>query len=206
MDQYFEALQRLFEQYGNLVIFPILFIEVVPFVGYLAPAITLLIFAGFLLGGSPQEFVTTTMVAYAAVLLADNMMYFLGRYSSGKWSALKSVNSRANTVLEVISQQPRWLMFFYQFPPYFRMFLPFGLGMAKYPLRTWWAISLTGTFLYVAAFIGLGFLAFRFFNSLDTAYTLGKGLTYFITAYAAIYFVILTYQYIKKRRAIKKQM
>lgn len=205
MDQYFETLRHLFEEYGILIVFPILFFENIPFLGYLAPAITLLIFVGFLLASSPSQLITTALVAYIAILIADSLMYALGYYSSGKWKVLKTVNSRANTVLEVISGQPQWLMFFYQFPPYFRMFLPFGLGMSRFPIHKWVLTTLVGSLLYVMTFISLGAVAYHLFNSIDAANSLGKGLTYFITTYAIIYLIILVRQYIVKRRQIETQ-
>lgn len=200
MEQYFELLQQFLQRYGVLIVFPILLLENFPLIGFVTPAITILIFVGFMLAATPSILLETAAVAYAAILLGDNIWFFIGRYSGGKWKALKTVNSRAKTVLEVLSEQSRWLMLLYQFPPYFRMFLPFGLGMSRFPFSTWVFINLIGSFLYVTTFVCTGYVAYSLFDSIEFANDIGRGITFVITTFSIIYLLVLVVRYIKKRQ------
>lgn len=198
MEQYFDLLQKLFSRYGTLIVFPLLILENFPFVGFFTPAITILVIAGFTLGGNTFLLLKVSVVAYLGIVVGDNIWFFIGRYSAKKWKFLESISSRSEEVMEVINDQGTLVKLLYQFPPYFRMFLPFGFGASKTTIREWLFINLIGSTLYVSLFMGIGFFSFKTVKGLSKANTIGQQVSNVIIVLSILYLIYLVRQYWKK--------
>ena len=199
MDSYFEWLHSALENYGVGLLFGLLLLENFPFIGFFTPAISALIIVGFVKHGDVQFLGIVWAFSVAALVVGDNLWYFLGRRTEGKWRVFSSLNSRANSVLEVIEEQHRLALTLYQFPPYFRMFMPFALGVKAYAFRKWIAINLIGSILYVSAFLGIGCFARATFGDIAKTGDIARFVSMAITVVAIAYLLELARRYIRKR-------
>jgi len=200
MSSYLVLLVELFQDYGLFLIFPLLFLENLPFIGFFTPAITVLFLAGYFLTSDIASLILVITVAYLAVVISDNLLFWIGHVSRGKWHWLRQVTEQSPDAEHVLTHQSLYVLLFYQFIPYFRMFLPYAFGIFLYNIRSWFTINLIGSFLYAATFVLLGALAKRTFRELGDAHIVTKILNVVIIMIAILYGAILVNRYIKRRK------
>lgn len=145
------------ETWREPLVATVLFLECLPIVGFLAPGQIVLTIAGFWSGGhsvwvSLRMFVTCLV----AIILADTLMFGIGRYCSHKFEFLRTWLGKNAVFSKALSAQPFGVLLFYQFPPYTRMFGPFLMGASQRPWRPWLGLCLTASFAFVATFFGVG--------------------------------------------------
>ncbi|MFW6210251.1 MAG: DedA family protein [Patescibacteria group bacterium] len=202
MLEYYELLQQLFLAYGLLIIFPLLLLENFPFIGFFTPALTVLFLAGFFLGTDVDAVAEVLVVAFLAVVIGDNLWYGLGRWSGGRWRWLRQVADRAPNVEYVLTRQHPFVLIFYQFVPYLRMFLPYALGVYRYTFWRWLGINLVGSLLYVGTFILLGVAGAQLFTRLSESLILTQYLNFVLLGGMALYTLYVLVLYRKGKRLL----
>ena len=158
MQEYLSLLQTSVEQLGIWFIIPFLVLENVPIVGLFAPGLTVLVLSGFFYELLTGSYVTLFLVCWLTIFLADTTWFGIGYWGQQKTRWLRSLAAKSPNVHELIHRQPWWALMNYQFIPYFRMFLPFALGMYRFSPVRWLMMCLVGSALYVAVFLGIGVL------------------------------------------------
>ena len=205
MLEYYDILQQLFLAYGLLIIFPLLLLENFPFIGFFTPALTTLFLAGFFLGTDTAAVLDVLLVAFAAVVIGDNLWFFLGYVSRGQWPWLRQVADRAPNVQFVLTRQHPAVLVFYQFVPYFRMFLPYALGVYHYAFWRWLPINLLGSLLYVSSFILLGVLGAYLFTEAASSLVLSQYLNYVLLGGMLLYTLYVGLLYRKGKRLLSAE-
>jgi len=200
MEEYINLLKGIFEEYGLLFIFPLLLLENFPFIGFITPAVTTLLLAGFLLVNNITSLLLVILVSYAGMVIGDNTWFFLGRLSNGKWKWLNKVTERTPEALDIIKNQSIYILFFYQFAPYFRMFLPYAFGISNYEKNKWFIINLIGSFLYVTVFITIGFISANILKDFGGVQLVGKQLNTVLITLSIVYGIYLIRKIIIARR------
>ncbi len=195
MNDSFQLLYDLFDTYGFLIVFPLMIMENIPFLGFAVPGIAVLIVLGFIYAANMPVFLLTMLLALLGVIISDTVMFMLGRTSLGKWKSLKNVNSRTHKILKIIRKQPTFMLLFYQFPPYFRMFLPFSLGVAKYSWHQWMIVNVLGSIVFVCTIGGVSYMISTYFRSVVSPEELSTYVSVVIGVYALLYFIRLIVQY-----------
>lgn len=199
MPEYLAFINTQIVQLGWVVIVPLLFLENIPIIGFIAPGITVLFLAGFLsssiIGGPILLFV----VCVLTLIVADTIWYTLGRASRGKWRSVSKIAKKSPNVEELLAKQPFTYLIFYQFIPYFRMFLPFALGMYLVSFRFWLTLVTLGSALFVAVFFGAGLVTAKFVDSMARAEEVTQTLNIVIVGFVAIYTLYLTIRYLRIR-------
>lgn len=202
MPEYLAFINTQIVQLGWVVIVPLLFLENIPIIGFIAPGITVLFLAGFLsssiIGGPILLFV----VCVLTIIVADTIWYILGRVSRGKWRSVSKIAKKSPNVEELLAKQPFTYLIFYQFIPYFRMFLPFALGMYLVSFRFWLTLVTLGSTLFVAIFFGVGLVTAKFVASMTRAEEVTQTLNIVIVGFVTIYtlYLIIRYLRIRKKR------
>ncbi len=191
MEDYIFQLKQVFETYGLWFIFPLLLLENFPFIGFFTPAMTVLLLAGFLLADNTIDLFLVIIISYSAMLVGDNLWFFFGRKSQGKWKWLNRVTKRSNKALDVIKQQRLGLLLFFQFAPYYRMFLPYAFGISNYPLKRWLFINLIGSCIFVLTFVLAGYFASQYISDFQGIQLLSKNMNTIIIIVVAIYTLFL---------------
>lgn len=146
------GITRLFEDHGLVIIFVILLLEPVPFLGLVIPGFAALVAAGFFLDGWPL--LAAIILCYGAVVIADSACFWLGRAVSVRWA--DRVGGRAAMLVD-FSSKPGRGGFFYPFLPCMRMIVPLSLGSFGMKWQLWLRLVLPAAGCYVGIGIGLGY-------------------------------------------------
>ena len=205
MEEYIGILREGLANWGGMFLFPLLLLENFPFLGFVTPATTLLIVVGFLFFEQQSYLLQMTLVCYLAVMSGDFTWFMLGRCGAASWSLMRRVRENSQVVLEELEEMPRWVMLVYQFPLYFRMFLPFALGMSRFDLARWIRICPIASLLYVSAFIGLGATVGRIYNDVDRLSSVGSLVSLVILLASALYLVRLSWRIFRRHQRIRRQ-
>ena len=203
MEQYLALLQNGIASAGVWFIVPFLFLENIPGIGLVAPGLTVLVLSGFFHESLVAQPVYLYLVAWITIVLADNLWFWLG-YAGGHKSAwLQKIAAASPNVDEILTKQPLWALLTYQFVPYFRMFLPFSLGLYKLDPKRWILISLAGSALYVSVFLSIGVIGVEIIKSVAGVDQITTYLNRILIVFALIYGFILIKRYKKLSEAVK---
>lgn len=200
MPEYFDLINQYIQLYGWYFILPFLFLENIPIIGLIAPGVTVLFLAGFfssLIGNVYLLFVACT----GTIILADSIWYALGKTSQGKWRLVRHIAERSPNVEKLLTEQPLLYLMFYQFIPYFRMFLPFALGMYRLPTAVWLTLVVIGTVAFVTVFFGVGVLTARAVSTVVETIAVTQALNGALVTMMIIYTVYLVIRYIRIKKA-----
>ncbi len=201
MESIFSSVKGFFDEWGYIAVALLLFGENIPFVGLFTPAITLMLFLGFSYFMDLNHLALLVLIAWCAMLVSDTIWYVLGRISGAKWPALAPLNRRVPNIIRRIRDMNVGFLFFYQFPPYFRMFFPFAMGVYGMPIARWAVLSITASFMYVFTFVAGGAVVGRFFSDTlgpeDAAFLATICMTTFLFVYPLIIYFGIRYD---KRR------
>lgn len=197
MEQYLALLQNGIATTGVWFIVPFLLLENVPIIGLVAPGLTILVLSGFF-----NELLVTHAwhlyaIAWLTIVVADNIWYTIGYFFGTKSAWLKKIAAQSPNVEELLTKQPLFALVSYQFMPYFRMFLPFSLGMYKFRPRLWILISLVASALYVAVFLSIGVVGAALIESIAGVDTVTTYINRGLAVFALVYCVILLRRYRK---------
>jgi len=204
MENYIYQLKQVFETYGLWFVFPLLLMENFPFIGFVTPAMTVLLLAGFLLADNNVDLMMVIIVSYSAMLTGDNLWFFLGRKSQGKWKWLNKVTEKTGKALDVIKDQRTGILLFFQFAPYYRMFLPYAFGISSYPLKKWLTINLVGSAIFVLTFVLAGYFAAQSISDFRGIQILSKNMNTIIISVVVIYTLFLIRKIVLNQRKKNK--
>jgi len=199
MGQYLTLLQDGLAAAGLWFIVGFLFLENVPGVGLIAPGLTVLVLGGFfheLVVAHPAQLY---IIAWITIVVADNTWYWIGYFGKEKLSWLQKIADHSPNVSELLTKQSLWALCTYQFMPYFRMFLPFSLGMYRLTPSLWLPINLIASALYVAVFLSIGVIGAQVVESVGGIDQITNNLNRILAVAATIYGVVLLYRYNKLR-------
>jgi len=198
MQEYLTLITNTVETWGIWFIVPFLFLENVPVIGFIAPGLTVLFLSGFFADILPGHPVYIATIACITIIIADNLWFWLGYYGNSKTPFLKRVAAQSPNVEATLANQSFLGLIMYQFMPYFRMFLPFSLGMYRFSPAKWLLVNALATFLYVFVFFGAGWVTKNVVAGAPGAVL--TGLNYLIGVVAIVYFGALVYRYIRMKR------
>lgn len=147
----------LLTRWGGPLLFAVMAAECIPLAGFAAPGLVVLVVAGFLAAGtSSWEAAGYLLWALSGVLVADTVLFALGRIGGERQPWLRGVIARHGRLRRELLAQPYPVLLLYQFPPYSRMFAPLVLGAAKLPWSAWLRLTIPAALLFVGSFFGLG--------------------------------------------------
>jgi len=204
MEQYLTLLQDGVAAAGLWFIVGFLFLENIPGVGLIAPGLTVLVLSGFF-----HELVVTHpaqlyVIAWITIVLADNVWYWLGYFGKEKITWLHTIADHSPNVNELLTKQPLWALCTYQFMPYFRMFLPFSLGMYKLTPSRWLPINLVASALYVGVFLSIGVVGALLVESVGEIDQITTNLNHILAGTAMLYGILLFRQFNRLRDKLQK--
>lgn len=205
MPEYLTLINAQVVQLGWFIIIPLLFLENIPIIGFIVPGVTVLFLAGFIsssINGSLFLFVACVIT----LIVADTIWYTLGRISRGKWRIVSQIARQSPNVKELLAKQPFTYLIFYQFIPYFRMFLPFALGMYSVSFRLWLSLVTISSILFGTILFGTGVITARYINSITSTEEVMQSLNIAILSLIAIYslYLIVRYMLIRNKNDFSK--
>ena len=146
--------------HSYLILFLVVFLEAV---GVPVPAAIALLISGGAIALGDMDPMGTPLIAIGAMLLGDNLMYLVGRFS-GWWLlsllcrvSLNPENCIMNSA-RMFHRRGRIVLLFAKFVPGINTMAPPLSGSMNMP---WWqfaALDLCGTTLYIGAWMAIGFL------------------------------------------------
>jgi len=195
MEQYLTLLQDGLAAAGLWFIVGFLFLENVPGVGLIAPGLTVLVLGGFFHEVVVAHPAQLYIIAWVTIVIADNVWYWLGYCGHHKLTWLQNVAKHSPNVSELLTKQPVWALSTYQFMPYFRMFLPFSLGMYKLSPKQWLPINLIASALYVGVFLSIGVIGAYVAESVGGIDQITTNLNRILAVTAVVYGLVLMRRY-----------
>ena len=195
MEAYLTLLQSGLSAVGVWFIVGFLFLENIPGVGLVAPGLTVLVLGGFFHELVVSHPAWLYLLAWVTIVMADNLWYWIGYASQGKSAWLKRLAQQSPNVEEILTKQPVWALLTYQFMPYFRMFLPFSLGMYRLSPRIWVPVSLVASALYVAVFLSIGVVGASVVESVGGIDAITTNLNQILALGAITYGLVLLRRY-----------
>lgn len=200
MEHYLQLITEYAEVYGVLTIVPLLFLENVPIIGFTVPGVTVLFLSGFLSHYLADGPVLVFILAYSTILFADTVWYSLGYWNQTRWRWAQKLADRSPYLERLLTTERKQWLIFYQFIPYFRMFLPFALGWYKYPTKAWFILVSIATLLYTAVYFGIGYGVYRWFTTLESSASILQLLTVLVIIGSLLYGIKLFVKYVQIRQ------
>jgi len=200
MEQYLALFTDSVANFGVWFVVVFLFIENVPLIGLFAPGLTILVLSGFfyeIITGSWQKLF---IIAWLTVFIADTTWYWIGYFGQQKLAFFARIATRSPNIEVLLRTQPLYMFITYQFIPYFRMFLPFALGMYRFPFYTWVPICLVASALYTGVFLGIGIFGVIVIQEISSVDSLTGVLSTLLVMGAIIYSVILLRKYLRLKK------
>ncbi len=147
-------------KWGAIVVFAAMFVDCLPFVAFVAPGVIMLVLTGYFAAGQPTlSWVLLFAAACAGVMASDTLMFAIGRSGYHRIAVVRRLVDKQERLRQAILRQKAFVLIFYQFPPYSRMFAPLIMGAARFSWIRWAALVSTSTVLFVASFFGIGLMA-----------------------------------------------
>jgi len=201
VEQYLTILENGVSTFGIWFVIAFLFVENIPVVGLFAPGLTVLVLSGFFHETLTNSPITLFFIAWLTIFVADTLWYLLGRFGSQHSPWLQSLAKRSPNVEEIVTKQPLAILLCYQFMVYFRMFLPFSLGIYRFSLPKWLIVCCFASGLYTSVFFGIGFTAAIVGERLGLLDNMVENINTMLVLLAFIYGGYLVYRY---QNTIKK--
>ena len=195
MEAYISLLQDSVSAIGIWFVVFFLFIENVPIVGLIAPGLTVLVLSGFFYELLVTHPLQLFLIAWATMIVADTTWFLLGYYGGTKLAFLRTIAAQSPNASEVLTKQPWYILLCYQFFPYFRMFLPFSLGLFQFSLGKWLILTTVGSGLYTAVFLGIGVAGALIATEVDVIDAVVSNINYVLALGATVYAVVLFRRY-----------
>lgn len=167
MEEHIDLITNYAEQYGIFFVVPLVLLENIPVIGLIAPGITVLFLAGFFSSVLPGGPILIFFLIYSTMVLADTFWYFIGKKYGTRLAWLQYIKDKSPNIESTITSQPIYILMFYQFVPYLRMFLPFSLGVYGFELKKWLKTTVFGSFFFTVVYVGLGIGAAKWYENID---------------------------------------
>ena len=200
MEQYLALIISSVEQFGVWFVVGFLFLENVPVVGFFAPGLTVLVLSGFLFEIITGNWALLFLIAWLTIFVADTLWYSIGYFAQDKNTLLQKLATRSPNVENLLRTQPIYALLTYQFIPYYRMFLPFALGMYRFSVYRWLPICLIGSALYTAVFYGVGLVGAFIWKEAAVVELVVNRLNVFLGVAIVVYTFFLLRKYYRLRR------
>lgn len=155
---FLDLVQRLFADWGYLVVFFGTMLENVLLLGLFVPGAVILVLAGITVSEGNLNLVEAILVGIAGTSIGDTASYAAGRF--GWQRALRHAEGLPfmGTVQAAMRRRPTLFVLLYHFFGYTRVLGPTLAGMSKVPFRRWYLTDLAGATLWVIAYTGGGYL------------------------------------------------
>jgi membrane protein DedA with SNARE-associated domain len=167
MEEHIALITFFAEKYGIFFIVPLVLLENIPIIGLVAPGVTVLVLAGFFSSVLPGGPISTFILIYATMIIADTFWYFLGYKYGTKLAWLQYIKDKGPHIERAITDHPIYFLMLYQFVPYLRMFLPFSLGVYAFSIKKWFKITVPGSLLFTSAYFGAGVAISFWYENID---------------------------------------
>lgn len=183
------------ETYGIWFTVGFLFVENVPILGFIAPGLTVLVLSGFFYELITGNFITLFLIAWLVTFCADTLWFYIGYYGQRKTRWLRALAKQSPNVEEILTSQSRIALTTYQFIPYFRMFLPFSLGLYRFSRLAWLPLCFIGSGLYTAVFFGIGVAGVTLLGGIERVDEVANSVNRVLAVFAVVYGIYLIRKY-----------
>lgn len=150
-------MEDFLRQYGYWILAGSLFAKSFPVLGSFASGATILYLSGLFAGVGEFNIGVVLLIAFAAVLIGDNIMFFIGKYFSDKFPKVQKTQDKIQQWLDVTQEGKNKITFLYMFNGFLRNYLPFVLGYSKMDNIKWLSKVSTSAFLFIPTASMLGF-------------------------------------------------
>lgn len=156
-----DLIQRLFADWGYLVVFFGTMLENVLLLGLFVPGAVVLVLAGITVSEGNLNLVEAILVGITGTTIGDTASYCAGRF--GWQRALRHAESLPfmGAVQAAMRRRTTLFVLSYHFFGYTRVLGPTMAGMSKIPFRRWYITDLIGAALWVSSYTGGGYLLGR---------------------------------------------
>ena len=206
MQEYLQLLLNGVDQVGVWFIIPFLVLENIPIVGLFAPGLTVLVLSGFFYEALTGNYLSLFLIAWLVIFLADTTWFMIGYLGQQRTAWLQKLASQAPDVGEILGKQSKLALLNYQFIPYFRMFLPFALGLYRFSPLWWLLLCFVGSGLYTGVFLGIGVLGVTLLGGIEQIETITTNLNRFLAVFALVYGFFLYRKYVQLQANNKKDL
>jgi membrane protein DedA with SNARE-associated domain len=201
MGEYINLLQNGVDAVGLWFVILFLALENIPGLGFIAPGVTVLVLSGFFHENLVNNVWSLYIICGLTIALVDNLWFWLGYYASNRFKWVNKLVLRAPNIQKILLRQPWFGLFGYQFIPYFRMFLPIGLGAYGFSPIKWLFICIISTLFFVSVFLTIGIQGSTLLASLYEIEKITITINRFLVIVSLFYAVFLYYRYLTLKKA-----
>jgi membrane protein DedA with SNARE-associated domain len=205
MEEHIALITLFAEKYGIFFIVPLVLLENIPIIGLVAPGVSVLVLAGFFSSVLPGGPVTTFILIYSTMVIADTFWYFLGLKYGTKLAWLQYIKDKGPHIEQAITDHPVHFLMFYQFVPYLRMFLPFSLGVYSLSPTKWFKVTIPGSFMFTSAYFGVGIAISFWYESIDETERLLGLIPVIALIISVVFSSKIINKYLKNKRLAKEK-
>jgi membrane protein DedA with SNARE-associated domain len=159
----------LFDRYGYWVVFFGTLSENTLLLGFIVPGAIVVILAGISAGAGDLSLPIAYLIGLAGTIIGDTLSYCMGRFGwsrFGHWGIFRDVDTK---VREPLLRRGALFVLLYHFAGYTRVVGPTAMGFLKMPYRKWAPVDYAGASLWIAAYMGIGYVLGRLGFTLDSS-------------------------------------
>lgn len=202
--EFMEFIERLFAQYGYLVLLFGLPLELIALP--IPPGNSTLAYTGYLAHKNVLELLPALAMAYSGTVLGVTIAYWIGNKLGmpliekyGKWLFLKPEYIKKTRI--TYEKYGNKMLLFGFFLPGVRQFNSYFAGIIQVPYRTFALYAYTGASLWVSIFIGIGYV---FGNQWQLVFTWIEHFMKFILI--ILFSMLIIFLFLKWRSQLKKRL
>ena len=206
MEQYLQQINDFVAEFGYFFIIPLLALENIPFIGLIAPGISVLFLTGYFSNILPGGTLVAFFISFLTIVIADTLWYAIGYRYQTRWKWLQFITQKSPNIDELLAKQPFYLIALYQFAPYLRMFLPFALGAYQYSVSQWVRLVCVGSLLFTTVFFGFGYVTAQFIKNTSESSSSLEKVSFIASGFGILYvgYLVVSNLKIRARNKIKK--
>jgi membrane-associated protein len=190
---------NFYATFGYLLVFVLLFLESLPFIGAFIPGGILVLFlGGFIARLGFMNIWIMLGVAFLASISIDSFGYYLGRCSDSKFwrkplKYMMLTESSVEKIGKIVRGHPGKALIFGRLNPVTRAIAPFVVGTEKVKFPKFFLFNVIGGALWVVLFSFAGYIFGHQFLFAETLEKWVVGITLFLAIGFYIWYLVNTY-------------
>jgi membrane protein DedA with SNARE-associated domain len=153
-----DSIGDLFDRYGYWVVFLGTLFENTLLLGLLIPGVIVILLAGIAAHDGAMNPLYAMALGFAGTVIGDTISYFMGRIGWARFGNGEQLRTFSARVREPLMRRGAFFVLVYHFAGYTRVVGPAGAGLLRMPYRRWAPADHFGAALWVATFVGVGYL------------------------------------------------